>query len=52
MDNVTRRDVLKLLKRTSAVIGVGEYEAYTGAHLTWEKFFPAWLYAEDEPFVR
>ena len=35
-----------------AVIGIGEYEAYTGQVLTWKKFFPAWLYAEDEPFVR
>jgi acetylornithine deacetylase/succinyl-diaminopimelate desuccinylase-like protein len=35
-----------------AVIGVGEYEAYTGQILTWKKYFPAWLYAEDEPFVQ
>ncbi len=35
-----------------AVIGVGEYEAYTGQTLTWEKFFPAWLYPENEPFVQ
>jgi putative selenium metabolism hydrolase len=35
-----------------SVIGIGEYEAYTGEILTWEKFFPAWLYPENEPFVQ
>lgn len=34
-----------------AEIGTGHYTAFTGAMLVCEKFFPAWLYAEDEPFV-
>jgi putative selenium metabolism hydrolase len=34
-----------------AEIGMGHYTAYTGATLVCEKFFPAWLYQEDDPFV-
>jgi acetylornithine deacetylase/succinyl-diaminopimelate desuccinylase-like protein len=34
-----------------AEIGVGHYTAYTGATLVCSKFFPAWLYREDDPFV-
>jgi putative selenium metabolism hydrolase len=34
-----------------AEIGQGEYRAYTGAVLRCEKFFPAWLYPETDPFV-
>ena len=34
-----------------AEIGTGHYTAFTGALLVCEKFFPAWLYAEDDPFV-
>jgi putative selenium metabolism hydrolase len=32
-------------------IGVGEYMAFTGAAQHGEKFFPAWLLPEDDPFV-
>jgi len=34
-----------------AEIGIGEYAAFTGAVQRCEKFFPAWLYEESEPFV-
>ncbi len=34
-----------------AEIGQGEYQAYTGAVLRCEKFFPAWLAPEADPFV-
>ncbi len=34
-----------------AEIGMGEYAAFTGAVQRCEKFFPAWLYEENEPFV-
>ncbi len=34
-----------------AEIGVGHYTAFTGTALQCEKFFPAWLLPEDEPFV-
>lgn len=36
----------------NAVIAQGEHVAYTGATLRAEKFFPAWLYGEDDPFVK
>jgi putative selenium metabolism hydrolase len=32
-------------------IGTGHYAAYTGTILVCDKFFPAWHYAEDDPFV-
>jgi acetylornithine deacetylase/succinyl-diaminopimelate desuccinylase-like protein len=35
-----------------AEIGVGEYTTYTGRTLHQEKFFPAWLLPEDDPFVQ
>ncbi|MCL4860763.1 MAG: YgeY family selenium metabolism-linked hydrolase [Caldilineaceae bacterium] len=35
-----------------AHIAVGEYNAYTGATLRADKFFPAWLLPEEEWFVR
>lgn len=35
----------------SAVVGVGEYSTYTGATLRREKFFPAWIFPEDDWFV-
>jgi putative selenium metabolism hydrolase len=35
-----------------AIIAQGEYKAYTGTRLTCEKFFPAWIYDEDDWFVR
>lgn len=34
-----------------AEIAVGAYTAFTGATLRSEKFFPAWLLSEDDPFV-
>ena len=34
-----------------AQIAVGEHEAYTGSVLRGPKFFPAWEFAEDHPFV-
>jgi putative selenium metabolism hydrolase len=32
-------------------IGAGHYTAYTGTTLVCDKFFPAWLYPEDDDFV-
>ncbi|MFO7631403.1 MAG: YgeY family selenium metabolism-linked hydrolase [Caldilinea sp.] len=34
-----------------AEIGVGEYTAFTSTVQRCEKFFPAWLLSEDDPFV-
>jgi acetylornithine deacetylase/succinyl-diaminopimelate desuccinylase-like protein len=34
-----------------AEIATGHYTAYTGATLVCNKFFPAWLYPEEDPFV-
>lgn len=36
----------------NATIGMGNYTAYTGLRLEQEKFFPAWLFSEDEWFIR
>lgn len=36
----------------SVAIADGEHRAYTGATLTAPKFFPAWVFAEDHPFVQ
>ena len=55
----TAADVLEVIRRhpgleginLRAEIGTGHYTTFTGAMLVCEKFFPAWLYAEDEPFV-
>lgn len=38
--------------RLTARIGKGEYQAYTGQTLEAEKFFPAWVLAEEDPFLR
>lgn len=35
----------------SAKIGMGEYTAFTGETFRQEKFFPAWLFGEDDWFV-
>lgn len=35
-----------------AVLAQGEHMAYTGAVLRGPKFFPAWLFPEDHPFVQ
>lgn len=34
-----------------AMIGAGQYTAFTGTTLQCNKFFPAWLLPEDDPFV-
>ena len=34
-----------------AVIGDGTYKAFTGVEVVHNKFFPAWLFAEEDPFV-
>jgi acetylornithine deacetylase/succinyl-diaminopimelate desuccinylase-like protein len=34
-----------------AAIGMGEYETFTGNTLRQEKFFPAWLFPEEDWFV-
>jgi len=38
--------------RFSATIAAGEHYAYTGAVLAAPKFFPAWAFDEDHPFVQ
>ena len=35
-----------------ATIAAGEHRAYTGAMLCAPKFFPAWVFAEEHPFVQ
>jgi putative selenium metabolism hydrolase len=35
----------------SGAVGVGQYSAYTGNVLTQDKFFPAWLFSEEDWFV-
>ncbi len=37
--------------RLDAGVGVGEYTSYTGHRFRTEKFFPAWLADDDDPFV-
>ncbi len=36
----------------SATIAEGEHHCYTGTILRAPKFFPAWIFAEDHPFVQ
>ena len=36
----------------NATIAAGEHRCYTGAILRAPKFFPAWVFAEDHPFVQ
>ena len=56
----TKEDVLNGVLQLSGVQGIklnakiaqGEHTAYTGATLRSEKFFPAWLYAQEHPFVQ
>jgi putative selenium metabolism hydrolase len=38
--------------RYTATIAAGEHRAYTGAVLAAPKFFPAWVFAEEHPFVQ
>jgi putative selenium metabolism hydrolase len=35
-----------------ATLAQGEHQAYTGQVLRQEKFFPAWVFAEEHPFVQ
>ena len=35
-----------------AVIAEGEHSSYTGRVLRQQKFFPAWVFAEEHPFVQ
>jgi len=35
-----------------AVIAEGEHKSYTGRVLRQQKFFPAWVFAEEHPFVQ
>ena len=59
LPNETAEDVLGAITRQPEVQGIqlkaeiatGEYTAYTGAALRCEKFFPAWLLPESDPFV-
>ncbi len=37
--------------RLDARVGLGEYTSYTGHTFRTEKFFPAWLAEDDDPFV-
>jgi len=36
----------------NAIVAQGEYQAYTGRTLTAQKFFPAWIYPEEDEFVQ
>jgi putative selenium metabolism hydrolase len=55
----TEEDVLGPITRLAegqdltltARVGVGEYTAFTGKNLRQEKFFPAWVFPEDDWFV-
>ena len=38
--------------KLNATIGTGEYAAFTGHLFAKEKFFPAWLLPEEDPFVQ
>jgi putative selenium metabolism hydrolase len=38
--------------RLNARLAQGEHAAYTGAVIRGEKFFPAWIYPEETPFVQ
>ncbi len=38
--------------KLEAVIALGEHQTYTGATIQGDKFFPAWLFPESEPFVQ
>jgi putative selenium metabolism hydrolase len=38
--------------KLEAAIALGEHQTYTGATIRGDKFFPAWLLPESEPFVQ
>lgn len=48
-------DTLKNLiaiKEVTVKLGQGNYQTYTGATLQGPKFFPAWKFSPDEPFIQ
>jgi acetylornithine deacetylase/succinyl-diaminopimelate desuccinylase-like protein len=55
----TEEDVLRPIRAIAeseglemkAEVGLGEYQTFTGNTLRQEKFFPAWLFEEDDGFV-
>jgi putative selenium metabolism hydrolase len=51
LESITGLPELAGLK-LEAVIAPGEHQTYTGAAIRGEKFFPAWLVPESEPFVQ
>jgi len=53
LPNETAASVLSVLHadQVSATIAEGEHATYTGGALRGAKFFPAWVFAEDHPFV-
>lgn len=48
--DITQRPELAQIK-LDARVGLGEYTSYTGHTFTTEKFFPAWLADDNDPFV-
>jgi len=38
--------------KLNAIIAKGEHQAYTGAVIRGDKFFPAWVFPESEPLVQ
>ena len=48
--DITQRPELADI-RLDARVGLGEYTSYTGHTFTTEKFFPAWLADDNDPFV-
>lgn len=50
LEDITQRPELADIQ-LDARIGTGEYSSFTGHEFVTEKFFPAWLADEDDPFV-
>ena len=48
--DITQRPELAEI-RLDARVGLGEYTSYTGHTFATEKFFPAWLADDNDPFV-
>ena len=38
--------------KLNTIIAEGEHQTYTGATIRSDKFFPAWIFPETEPFVQ
>ncbi|MBX3000586.1 MAG: YgeY family selenium metabolism-linked hydrolase [Caldilineaceae bacterium] len=47
---VERRELSDI--KLNATIGIGKYNSYNSYTFVQEKFFPAWLLPEDEPYVQ